>query len=242
MILLLFGFSAVYFFVYILAAVIPAILLMIYVYRKDRIEQEPVRLVGMLMLYGALSGFIAMALEALGEKLLPVFVSPDNPYYMVFFAFLVVAAAEEGVKFFFLKRKTWNDPNLDHQFDGIVYAAAVSMGFAAMENIGYVFSYGISVAPIRAFLSIPGHMAFAVAMGVLYGRARLWENRQDHRKAVAFQAAAYLAAVFLHGFYDACAMMGTDLSAIFFIIFVVVTYIGIFFIIKRESRTDRPLE
>ena len=238
---MIFGIMRLYLLVYILAAIVPAIALMVYVYRKDRIEKEPVQLVGALLLMGVLSAFAAMGLEKLGEMILPAIVSETDPHYMIFFAFLVVAVVEEGVKFFFLRRRTWRDPNFDHQFDGIVYAAAVSMGFAAAENIGYVFSFGLSVAPVRAFLAIPGHLSFAVCMGVLYGRARLWENRNYHGKAVAFQIAAYLSAVFLHGFYDACAMIGTKTSMAVFAVFVIAMFVTVFFIIKRESEKDRPL-
>ena len=92
-------------------------------------------------------------------------VAPDNPKHIILLAFLVVAAVEEGSKFFFLYRRTWHDPNFNFRYDAIVYAVFVSLGFAAFENVKYVFNYGLSVALPRAILAIPGHMGFAVFMG-----------------------------------------------------------------------------
>lgn len=49
------------------------------------------------------------------------------------------------MKLFFLYRRSWRDDNFNYKFDGVVYAVFVSLGFAAFENIMYVFSYGLSV-------------------------------------------------------------------------------------------------
>ena len=56
---------------------------------------------------------------------------------------LFVGLIEEGCKFFFLYKKTWKNVNFNYTFDGIVYAVTVSLGFAAIENIIYVFNYGL---------------------------------------------------------------------------------------------------
>ena len=78
---------------------------------------------------------------------------------------IFVGLIEEGSKFFFLYRFTWKDKAFNYRFDGIVYAVFVSLGFAALENVFYVFNYGTGVALQRALLTIPGHMSFAVYMG-----------------------------------------------------------------------------
>ena len=158
--------------VYVLAAVLPAIFLMRYVYRQDQIEPEPVGLLASLVWKGVLAALAAIVLESLGQMVLDGQVSQDNPNYVYYLAFLVVAAVEEGTKLFFLYRRTWKEPDFNYRFDAIVYAVFVSLGFAAFENVKYVFSYGLSVALPRAILAVPGHMGFAVFMGIFYGRAK----------------------------------------------------------------------
>ena len=158
---------------YVLAAVLPAVFLMRYVYRKDTAEKEPPALLASLALMGVFAALAAMVLERIGESVLNRLVSTNSRWYVILLAFLVVGAAEEGCKLFFLKRRSWWDPNFNYRFDGVVYAVFVSLGFAAFENILYVFRYGLSVALPRALLAIPGHMGFAVFMGCFYGRAKL---------------------------------------------------------------------
>ena len=117
----------------------------------------------------------------------------------------------------------------------------VSLGFAAYENIQYVMSYGLSVALPRALLAVPGHMGFAVFMGVFYGRAKLRFDLGDKPGCKANLRAGYLIAVFLHGLYDACAMSGTALATVAFVVFVVVMYLVVFRLIRRESLQDTPV-
>ncbi|MCI2048899.1 MAG: PrsW family glutamic-type intramembrane protease [Lachnospiraceae bacterium] len=235
------GAMSFYLAVYVLAAVVPAIALLIYVYRQDKVEQEPLPLIGSLLLQGVYAALCSIIFEAVGEWLLPNFISEDNPAYLVVLAFLVVAVVEEGTKFFFLHRRTWNEPNFNYRFDGIVYAVSVSLGFAMFENIKYVFSYGLSVAPSRALLAIPGHMSFAVFMGCFYGRAKLWGDAGHRVRSKVCMWAAWLSAVFFHGFYDSCAMIDTEQSIIAFLLFVTVMYTMAFMLIRHESRTDEPV-
>ena len=227
--------------IYVLAAILPAAFLMRYIYRQDRVEKEPPGLLASLIFMGILAALASIALETVGEILLNALVDPHSPWYTILLAFLVVAAVEEGAKFFFLKRRTWRDSNFNYRFDGVVYAVFVSLGFAAFENVKYVISYGLSVALPRAVLAIPGHMGFAVFMGVFYGRAKLCENWGDWPGRRFNLAIGYLAAVFLHGFYDACAMSGTGRATIAFVIFVVVMYVVVFRLIRREAATDTPV-
>lgn len=224
---------------YVLAALLPAAWLLRSIYRKDTIEKEPAALLAVLLAAGAAAALISGVLEGICQGILESFVSPDSPLYTILLAFLVVAAVEEGMKYIFLKRLTWSHPAFDYRFDGIVYAVFVSLGFAALENVQYVFAYGLSVAVPRAVLAVPGHMAFAVPMGAAYGRARLLANRD--RPAGPVLLGGYLSAVLLHGIYDACAMSGTLLSTVVFLVFVLAMFGAVSRTVARESATDAPV-
>ena len=230
------------FAIYIAAALLPAVFLMRYIYGKDRVEKEPASLLGSLIVQGVLAALAAIVLELLAERLLDLSpITRDSALYYIVMAFFVVAATEEGTKFFFLYRRTWNSPEFDYRFDGIVYSAFVSLGFAAFENVKYIIGYGLTAALPRAFLAVPGHLGFAVVMGYFYGRARMQENRGYPDRARINRITGYLCAVFLHGFYDSCAMIGSSGSTLVFIIFVVVMYIFIIRLLKRESATDHVI-
>lgn len=229
------------FLVSFLAAVFPAFFLMWYIYRKDTAEKEPPKLLFSLAVMGIIAAVAAGSLGYRGEKILSQYVSEDNPAYPVLYAFLVVAVIEEGAKFILLKFRSWRSSDFNFRFDGIVYSVFVSLGFAATENIGYVLDYGISVAFPRALLAVPGHMCDAVFMGFFYGRAKMCESNGNDFGKYANLVAGYLSAVLLHGFYDSCLMVGTVLSVVLFAVFIVIMYIAVILLIKRESATDKPV-
>jgi len=227
--------------VYLLAALLPALFLMRYIYRKDTIEKEPKGMLTGLVFLGVAAAVVAVIFETLGGNVLTRFLAQDSQTYTIVMAFLVVAVVEEGAKFLFLLWRTWRDPNFNYSFDGIVYAVFVSLGFAAFENISYVVGYGLTTAVARAVLAIPAHMGFAVFMGYFYARAKrchdqgnVWGRRRN-------LWAAFLVAVLLHGFYDACALLGTVLSLLLFVAFVVAMYIIVIRLVKKESKEDQPV-
>lgn len=227
--------------IYILSAVLPALLLMGYIYRQDTAEKEPSWLLASLLFFGVLAAICSGAAEQLCEGLLRRLIDPGSPFYTIILAFFVVAITEEGIKLLLLKYRTWRDPNFNYRFDGIVYAVFLSLGFAAYENLQYVLHYGLSVAFLRALLAVPGHLSFAVFMGYFYGRAKAaqlrgWESTQKLGLWMA-----YLSAVVLHGVYDACAMQGSLTAALLFLIFILALYTLTYRLIRRESRLDSPM-
>lgn len=229
------------FWIHIAAAVAPAIILLKYVYDQDKIEKEPPYLIWRLIGMGVLAGLAAIVLETIGETVLGIFVPENRQEYYILLAFLVVACAEEGMKYALMQKVTWNDPNFNFRYDGIVYAASTSLGFAAFENIGYIFRYGLGVAGTRALFAIPGHLGFSVFMGYFYGRAKLCDNIGDSTRRKRNLVAAYVVPVFLHGFYDSCAMLNTALSNVLFYVFVIAMYIIVFNLVRHEAASDRAI-
>ena len=101
------------------AAVLPALFLMRYIYRMDRIEKEPLGLLILLAGAGALSCFPAAILESIAGSVLEGIFDPESELYIIIEAFLVVALAEEGCKFICLRLFTWRNSEFDCNFDGI---------------------------------------------------------------------------------------------------------------------------
>lgn len=228
--------------IYIGAAIIPAIFLMKYIYKMDTYEKEPPELLWSCVWRGFIAALASIVLETIGESILGMTkLDANSPEYQIVTAFLVVAVVEEGTKYFFMSRKTWDDPNFNYSFDAIVYSAFTSLGFAAFENVKYVFHFGLSVAFPRAILAIPGHLGFSVVFGYFYGRARKCADRGEDVRKVINIVVGYLCAVFLHGFYDSCAMIQTSGSTLIFIAFVAIMYVVIYLLIRRESFGNAPV-
>ena len=224
-----------YNFILVAAAVIPAIVLMIKVYNSDRLEKESPHMLWVLVRSGIFSALIALVLERIFGSLLSATVH-DQGLYQVLLYFVVVACSEEGAKYFMMKRNTWDSDEFNCQFDGIVYAVFVSLGFALWENISYVMHYGFSVALIRALTAIPGHTCFGVFMGLFYGVARKFENRGETGKASRFRWLSVIVPAVLHGAYDYIASV--DAGTLIFVVFIVALFFVSYRIVTRMSKVD----
>lgn len=223
--------------VLIAAAVIPAIILLRKVYKADKLEKEPMSLILRLILQGVFATALAAAAEELGYMVIGG-IFPENSFvFNALFYFGVVGLAEEGFKYLLLKRRTWNSRYFNCQFDGIVYAVSVSLGFALWENIGYVARYGLGNALIRAVTAVPGHACFGVFMGVFYGMAKRWQQMADRDRSRECRILAVVVPTFLHGCYDFIATAGG--LSLLFVIFVAVLFFTASRMVKRISRDDR---
>ncbi|MCR5782407.1 MAG: PrsW family intramembrane metalloprotease [Clostridia bacterium] len=231
----------IYLAIYIGAAVIPAVGLMFYVYRKDMAEPEPPALLLSLIFWGIVAAFIAMIPEIVGERIVGIRFDPESFEYTAVLAFFVIGIAEEGAKFWMLYRRTWRDPNFNYRFDGIVYAVFVSLGFAAFENVRYVFNYGLAVALPRALLAIPGHASFAVVMGLFYGLAKQYANSGYTVRARILNFIGVVLAVIMHGVYDTCALTSSNEAYVALIGFVIFLYVISFLVIRYQSRHDESI-
>lgn len=223
----------------ILAAVIPAVVLLVKVYRSDHLERESPYLIGRLVISGIISTFFALVSERILGALLSMAVPLDSRLYGILLYFGVVAVSEEVAKYVLLRMRTWNDAEFNCQFDGIVYATAVSLGFALWENISYVTMYGFSTALIRAITAVPGHACFGVFMGIFYGLAKSNDYIGRVRQAKAYSVLSVVVPVLLHGAYDYIATISSDDLSWLFIVFVLVLFVVSYILVGKMAKNDR---
>lgn len=228
--------------VLIAATVIPALVLLIKVYRADRIEKEPPALLLSLVLYGILATGLALITETLGSYLVGLLFEPDSVLYLAVLYFGVVAVSEEGFKYLLLKRRTWRSPAFNYQFDGVVYAVFVSLGFALWENVSYTFTYGLQIALLRAVTAIPGHACFGVFMGAFYGMAKKFDKLGNGEKSKRYRRMAFWLPMLLHGSYDFIASLETADFTWAFVVFVLVLFVVTLRLVKRLSNHDHYLQ
>lgn len=223
----------------IAAAVIPAVVLLVKVYKVDHLDKESPRLLWNLVVRGVIATVFAMLTEWIGEFVLSSFVQEQTVLYNLLLYFIVVAVSEEGFKYLLMKQRTWKDPEFNFQFDGVVYAVFVSLGFALWENISYVLMYGFGTALIRAVTAVPGHACFGVFMGAWYGLAKKYESYGMHSQSKTCRVVALLSSIVLHGCYDFTASIENQNYAWIFVAFVVVMFIVAFRLVKKLSQNDR---
>ena len=187
------------------AALLPAVLLGIYIWRKDP-HPEPFVWIWRAFLWGILICMPVAFFENWVNNLIFGGAEPTTLFGSTIKAFLVAAVPEESAKLLALWLLLRNNKVFDEHFDGIVYAVFVSLGFAAIENVGYVLMAGenwMSTALMRALLAVPGHYAFAILMGYYYA---LYHFVERSKRNAWFM---FLMPVLAHGVYDSIAMSGS---------------------------------
>ena len=180
-------------------ALAPAVAIIIYIYIKDKYEREPIGLLLKNIALGAsASVLITCVIGAFGNFFLPVS-NPTSVLQQFVKAFVVVALVEEFSKYIIVRYYAQKNNEFDEPFDGIVYAVMVAMGFAALENVLYVFQYGVSNGILRAFTAVPAHATFAVLMGYFMGKAKFAKTVKQKTR---LNLTGLFAATLFHGIYD----------------------------------------
>lgn len=222
-------------------AVVPAAVLLWYVHKLDPVEKEPGKLLASLLGFGALACIPAIFLEEFGMNLFLQGRSAYTISELVLENFIIIALSEELSKFFFLRLKTWKNPAFDFVFDGVVYAVFVSLGFAILENIGYVYEFGFTTAVVRAFTAIPGHAIFGVFMGCFYGLAKRAQHSGEAGKKTLYLVLAIVVPVLCHGFYDFCASVDSVYADVLFFSFLIVIMVIAMRLVKHMAKMAHPL-
>lgn len=204
-----------------IAALFPAIILWLYVWRQDKQKEPTPRLIKAVCCGMAIAFPVSVVEFVINSTFFGTNGGPTTLLGTTFDAFFVAALPEESFKLLTLWLILRKNPFYDEHFDGIVYAVSVGLGFAAIENIVYLFDNienWRSVALTRAFLAVPGHYAFAVLMGYYYSL----HHFVDRTPRTAFLT--LFVPVLAHGIYDALALTGMVNQYIGGVCFLVLIY------------------
>jgi protease PrsW len=180
-----------------LLSILPGIVIAGYIYYKDSYNKEPKRYLLISFLLGMASTVPAIGLQLTAQKIFGSTTGYSTIAFYVFFAFIVVALSEELSKFMMIRLYAYRKTAFDEPFDGIIYSVMVSVGFATLENIGYVYQHGLGTAILRMFLSVPAHGAFGVLMGYYIGLAKF-----NKTNSLWLMLKGVLLAVIFHGAFD----------------------------------------
>ncbi len=177
-------------------AVAPGIAISLFVYSRTKYPRESLRYLVVAFLLGMVATLPALAVQLFAPD---VREDPSRHSVLSFawFAFVIVALSEEGSKWLVLRWYAYPKKVFHKPFDGILFAVMIGMGFATVENIGYVRQFGWGTGLNRFFLSVPAHASFAVLMGYYMGWAKF-----ERRRSVLLMGKGLLVAVLLHGSFD----------------------------------------
>jgi len=238
--------------VVILAAVVPSLIYLVWIRNSERYNRERWMHVLSVFLFGAIISVIAAVF--LESVAISVFYASGSifsggfwsyePYdptlEIVILAVVIAPLVEEWTKGWGVMtvRNKLREPE-----DGFIYGAAAGLGFAAMENIFYNgsalldgYEVFLMTAVTRAAASTLLHASASAVLG--YGIALKYLNGARGRRTSYLPY--YLAAVTLHGLFNACAVAGEvwdhEAIPIIGLLSASVLAIGMFLWMRRRLR------
>ncbi len=208
----------------IITALIPVVILGWWIYKKDSLRPEPLRMLYKAFLYGVGSTFVTLVITSFlvmaGVKLYDL----GSFQGAVSTALFAAALPEECAKLLMLWLFLRNNPYYDEYLDGIVYAACVGLGFAGTENILYLLQSDnwLGTGIMRGITAVPAHFAIACAMGYFYSKRHFGDR--SRLTAVCVLAVP----VIIHWVYDALAFsegIFPALSVVINVLFVLLIWL-----------------
>ena len=219
-------------------AILPVVVLMIFIYRQDKYQKEPIKSLAKAFI----GGMIAIPLDIILVTGIDAVLGDTAFASTVFYsAFLEAGMPEEFCKFLIFMIFIWRDKNFDEYFDGIVYATFIGLGFACVENVEYVFTYGVQTGVVRALLSVPGHFLFGVVMGYFLSMAKFHPEQRGK-----YLWSGLLLAMLAHGLFDWLLMIASYLPLVGGIIYIVFLWgdiklwkLGLKYINKQQENSRK---
>lgn len=207
----------------LIAALLPALLLIYYIFRRDQLNPEPKWQLVKGFFFGVASACLVLMVFAGCESLQDE--SPTTLGSAIFQAFCYAAIPEELSKLLMLWLLVRRNKFFDENIDGIVYSVCVGMGFAGAENILYLISNydsWVYVGISRALISVPCHFFLAVVMGYYYSLAHFGDTGQKRKNLCL----AIIVPILIHGAFDSVLsfvsivpVLGLIITICFFVFF-----------------------
>jgi len=196
-----------------LATILPPIIMGIAIWKSDRFP-EPTHLLVASFLLGAAIDIPLLLFIHIAEDLIAPLIGLDiynkDTYGIAEYAFsnfFRAAFLEEGIKFALLIFFCTRLADLNEPMDAVVYASAIGLGYAAMENVGYLMSSGShditswswEMVKIR-YYPLVMHFGFGVVMGLFLSHALFGERGIFKTRVMTILA--LLVPVMYHGVYN----------------------------------------
>jgi len=206
-----------------LATILPPILLGIIIWKSDKFQEPGKFLVASFLLGVSIIFPLDLFIRIAEDHIAPLLNldleaitrwnegawKDDNAVYpaaeRIFMSFFRAAFLEEGIKFALLIFFCVRLSDLNEPMDAIVYGAAIGLGYAAIENLGYLQSgnlenaWTFSMVKVR-YIPLIMHLGFGILMGWLLSQ-NLFEERNVFKRRLMLILALALPVVF-HGSYN----------------------------------------
>lgn len=227
---------------------VPSVIWLLYYLHKD-LHPEPKIMIIKVFLLGFASTFVAFAFEWLFIEIikgvimscvscgnvLPKFIGNINSLSVIGITTFVVLAAlaliEESVKYIAAKIKIMGSKYFDEPTDAMIYLIVAALGFAAAENIGYVFqahdamnAFGVTffrfVSATFLHTLSSGFVGFFLALAIIH-----------RRHPLPYLVSGILIATLLHATFNFLIILSGESDKF---VLAIILFLGFLFFIISE--------
>ena len=208
--------------------VAPGIVWLRFFRRRDGYRPTPTRMLAITFVLGMLStipaGILSLVVIDVGSF------DPDAVELgsVAAVMLLIVGPVEEVCKFLAVRIYAFRSSYFDEPSDGLILAAAASLGFASLENVLYITFYGPEVMLVRAPLSTLGHVIFASFWGEALGRRVHADSASPFWPTLGLPVGLALAAT-THGMFNVAVTVAPWASLLFI-------GFGLWWVLRRLGR------
>jgi RsiW-degrading membrane proteinase PrsW (M82 family) len=162
----------------IVVSLVPAVIWLGVFVQQDRLEPEPKRFIlGVFVLGGLLAQ--AVGIPAIRDLFrVQDWLTVSRPLVNLLGAILIIGFIQEYLKYAGVRFTVFGSSEFDERVDGIIYGAAIGVGFATVLNINYVVSSGgvhLGIGVMRIVIVTLAQATFAGVSGYFLGRAKFEE-------------------------------------------------------------------
>jgi RsiW-degrading membrane proteinase PrsW (M82 family) len=211
----------------LLITILPSLLIVAFFVKSDRFP-EPTSQIIKIFMYGL---FLCIPAFLINTELGNLYANMGISEALIS-SFLSAAPVEEVLKFTVLYSLVYKMKDFNEPIDGIVYGVTVSLGFATLENIYYVYflsdyfdTTSQSLAVLRSFSAIPAHGIFGATMGYFFMKYTFIKKQNN-------LALCMIVPILLHGGYNYFA-------GSFFIISLLIVIVSWIVLLKNFSRLKK---
>lgn len=213
----------------------PGIFWLWLIYQRDRYIPAPVHLVVRTFLWGIAVSVPVVIVEVVLMQITGFQFSTDiepNLAEVAYVSFIVAGMTEELAKYLVIKKTIFDSPYFRQPLDGVIFSAAAALGFASIENVGYMVSFGPEVILVRGPVSTLAHVLFSMTFGYALGArklGKLWPQ---------VPGLALIAAMTLHGLFDYLLLADPSYSPWAVVLYLVLGFL--FLLILRLAQRQSP--
>lgn len=201
-----------------------------------RIINKKLRILTVFITFGA--GSVAAVIAGYTSYFLKstLLSGPQNDQLFIlsnfFLYFFIVGPVEEISKFLAVLFTSLYRKEFTTSSDGIILAISASLGFAAIENVLYLWTFGLEFTIPRLILSNLGHAAYSVFWGYSLAVV-LNEGAPNHLLIIGL-----LIASILHGAYNYFLTLSL-LGAIIALLFSLILFVFMFKFLRIETKRNK---